>query len=48
MAYMQLRELAYMPSEYFSPRRIPLLMPISFITVHWGVALLILLLIMFH
>lgn len=41
IAYMQLRELGYMPSEYFGPRRIPLLMPISFIVVHLGVAILI-------
>ena len=48
IAYMQLRKLGYMPSEYFGPRRIPLLMPISFVVLHWGVAILISSIIVFH
>jgi hypothetical protein len=48
IAYTQLCKLGYMPSEYFGPRRIPLFMPISFMVVHWCVALLISSIIVFH
>jgi hypothetical protein len=41
IAYMQLCKLGYVPSEYFAPRRIPLLMAISFMVVHSIVAILI-------